>query len=599
MRKVLWPFLMGVVLVLSGCGSNDFDVAGTDVNTSVPETGAARLTVVKPDNGVYTITDPGLDYEVVLRATEGDKPLTGKTVEVATPDFPGSFVSKAVETSDSGEAKFIFHPSESLAPDVTFSILFRLKDYNATVSVMFRVGNDVNASVVDNINYSIVFKPSDNAFNLALGMQKTARVLLIDYDKNETIDSQRVESIQVRTQDPTVLKIASASGGVPSEIVTFNRQNDILLLLVADDQNSGLAPLVVTITYINLNGVRKTIEQTFSIAVLSGPPTAFSIHSDGIAYNFDTKQFEHKYIIQAVDRFGNPIAREGIINVSAMAGFAKDADGREMIYGRWAKEDEGISAELSSVDTKGHLVLSGINPFSQETIDQDRAFVAVFGTVQTYEANGLWNIESILSDNTLALSNQYMGDTYSGLGMAVGYNYRDQICSSDYRESVVFVDSTDGKYTLDRNGQAFVTMKFDPYMIGKRTALIVNTNGYNPITEKLTRSGEVYFDTQHFVKYLIGKTIKIPKGSTNYPATIWGMIDTGTEDRYWVRNSRFACTIELNNAVITAGPIYNDPMDCRRTGGVPSITYELNATDSDADGSITFKECQVVSLDRF
>jgi hypothetical protein len=178
--------------------------------------------------------------------------------------------------------------------------------------------------------------------------------------------------------------------------------------------------------------------------------------------------------------------------------------------------------------------------------------------------------------------------------MAVGYNYRDKICSSGYEESVVLVDSTDGSYTLSTEGKAFVTLKFDPYLIGKRTAVLVNMIGYDPDTGELKRSGEVKFTTEAFTEYLLGETIKIPKGSVNFPASIFGVIDTDTVDEYYLRNSTFSCEVELKGAHIAApgSAIRNDPNSCE-FGGRAYFGYLVNADSNDTDGSITFKKCQV------
>ncbi len=596
MKKVLSTLLLGAALMLSGCGSNDFDTLDkNETNTTSP----LLLSVVKPANKFYSIDKANSDYEIILKLTQNNNTVSEKEIILGTTSFIGSFIETTVRTDGEGKAKFVYHSPDSISTGTTFDIVFILENnttVNAKVTFKLEAGgtNPPPVDGVDKINYDIEFTPQNQAYNLGIGMQKTAQIKLVDGDTGETIDQNRVLNLSVTSKDPTVLKLAQENGGLPDESVSLEKQNDVSILLVADEQNSGLAPLVVKITYVNLNGIEKTIEKTFSVTVLAGPPTAFSINSAGISYNFKTKQFEHKFIIQAVDNSGNHPGSKGIINVSAMAGFAKDNAQREMLYGKYAKQDDGISSTLSSVNGKGRIAIEGIAPFDADHIDTKRAFVAVFGDVNTYEANGKWNIESILSSNTLDFSNQYLGGDYAGLGMAVGYNYREKFCTSAYEESVVLVDSSDGKYTLDSNGTAFVTLKFDSYMIGKRTAVLVNMIGYDPQTKELKRSGEVHFTTEHFVENLKGKTLKIPKGSTDYSAVITGKIDTGTVDEYTLRNSRFSCEIELDNAHIVSGSlvIQNDPASCEY-GGAAYFGYHVAADKNDTDGSITFTKCQV------
>ncbi len=592
MKKILWTILgASLVMLIGGCGSNDFDTRETNTST-------ALLTVVTPAGGVYAINTADQDYTVVLQATQDAAPLSGIVVAIQATSFVGSFSAMQATTDANGSATFTYHSPGTVDVNTTFDITFVLEENNATsAKVTFNLGegggtDDTNTTTVDNITYAVAFEPANDAFNIGLGMQKSAIVKLVNNDTNASIDSSMLRSIKVTSQDPTVLKLAEESGGTAAAVVTVNNKNDVTLQLIADEHNSGLGTLVVTITYIDSNQVEKTIEKTFSISVLSGPPTAFSINDDGISYNFDTKQFEHKYIIQAVDNSGNHINTEGIINVSAMASFAADATPREMLYGRHAKNNDGISATLSSVGDKGQIQITGITPFDATHISTNRAFVAVFGNVDTYEANGKWNIDAILDNHTLSLGNQYLGTNYSELGMAVGYNYRDKICSSSYEESVVLVDSTDGTYVLGTDGKAFVTLKFDAYMIGKMTAVLVNMVGYDPATGASRRSGEVKFTTQASNEGIKGGTINIPEGSNNIAVRLYGEIDTGTDDSYWLRNATFSCDVPtLENARIDSGPVKNDPTSCNGDG-IAYLEYHVTA-DAGASGTISFDNCQV------
>ena len=597
MKKTLLVSLIAFfAMMLSGCGSNDFDTHDSNVTSTM------ILSVVTPEGGTYAITEANHDYPVILKAMDGNETLTGKVVKITTADFVGSFSAQQATTDETGKATFAYHSPGNVDVNTTFTVAFALEeDANVSTVVSFKIGSgggntDTNTTV-DSITYGMVFKPADDAYNLGLGMQKSANIKLINKKTDETIDASKIQSIKVTSKDKTVLKISTGLGDVASEEITLSGKNDVTIQLVADVLNSGLAPLAISITYVDLNGNAKTMTETYSMSVLSGPPTAFSITSAGISYNFDTKLFEHKYLVRATDRNGNPPPAGGIINVSAMASFAKDALGREMLYGQYAKQNDGISATLTSDSGKGKVNIAGIAPFDAAHIDIDRAFVAIDGNVNTYEANGKWNIDSILGNDALSFSNQYLGVDYSDLGLAVGYNYRDKFCSSGYEESIVTVDSSNGKYVLDEAGHTFVTLEFDPYMIGKRAAVLVNMVGYDPATGELKRSGEVHFTTEKFVEYLKGDTIKVPKGST-ITAGIWGIIDTGTNDEWVVRNSTFSCEIDLQDAHITGGPTRNDPASCDH-GGAAFLEYTVAADKADTDGSITFSKCQVNSAPTF
>lgn len=619
MRKILWPLLIGAALLLSGCGSNDFDEPGkgNDNNGTNTETTAdgnitsgqdantsKGLKIELPIEKVV-ITQAGSSKKIIARVTENGFGVKGKTVVIKKMPDKGSLSPQEITTDEAGDATFTYRAPASLE-EKTMTVTFCLKEKeslckNLTLVLTQDASNIDDA--VDNINYSIQFHLSNQANNLALGSKENAIVTLIDKDTNETIPADRIESFTISSRDANILKITPESGGTPVSTISYAaKQNPVTVLLNADRINSGLAILEVTVKYTNKNGISKTRGQLFAIAVLSGEPTAFSINSDGVTYNFDTKQFEHKFIIQAVDNAGNRISSPGVINISVMASFAKDNTGKEILYGRYEKDNNGISATLNPASGSAEIILSGAAPFSEYDdstglgIKKQRAMVAVFGDVETYEANGKWNLKEIVSGDKLLFSNEYHGDNHAGLGMAVGYNYRDKICSNTYEEAVVYVDANDGKYSLDKDGKAIVVIKHDAYMIGKRIMLMVNMTGLNPGSDRILRSGEVHETTLAFHLPLKGKTINIPKGQT-IDAYITGVIDTGTGDEYSVRNSTFSCEIELNNAKIVNGPFKNDPNDCGQERAF--LGYKVTTVDTAKDGSITFKRCQVDAEKRF
>ncbi len=561
------------------------------------------MLVIQPSTGKYII-EPAKTYDIELKAIDADdKPIIGKTVNVSTASFPGALDKMQSTTDNNGIAIFKYSAPTSISGYLTFNISFSIEESSgasAVVSFVYNTddNNESNDTIVDKTNYFIDFEPQDGRYNLPLGMKEKANIRLIDKDNNSTIPDSQVKQITIESSDTSILKLASEAGGIAEKKIVFDNDNDVAFMMIADENNAGYATLNIKIEYVNTNGAENTIEYTYAIAVLTSEPTAFSINDAGIGYNFETKQFEHKYIIQAVDNRGNRISTPGVISAYAMASFAKDDRDIEILYGRFAKDDYNISATLESVSDKGMLTLYGANPFDSSKINYNRAFVAVFGDVETYQANGMWNIESKEADNVLKLSNEYYGKTFEGLGMAIGYNYRDKICTSDYQESVVYVDSTDGKYLLDKDGKTFVTLKFDPYMIGKRVAILVNMTGYDPNTEKLARSGEVHFVTESFSSYLKGDTISVPQGEHNYLVGIWGVIDTGTEDAWSVVNSTFSCDIELNNLKIVGGPYRNDPASCDNDGRA-FLNYTVSTIDDTKSGSITFQKCQVDDAGRF
>ena len=540
------------------------------------------------------------EKKIRVRVSKGSIGVKNKKIKVTSLVSEGSFLSTNTLSDDAGDAVFTYVAPDTIT-DTSFEVQFCLED-DAKVCGVTKINLTTSVivppvEVIDDINYFITFVPQGGAYNLSLNARNNAVLTLIDKDTKTAIPSSSIKNITVTSKDASILKLAPEKGGTPVSNIKFTGgRNPVKVLMVADSLKSGLAHIEVVVEYTNKNGQLQTRGQLFSIAVLSGEPTAFSINSDGVEYNSATKQFEHKFIVQATDASSNPISSTGVISVSAMASFAKDASGREILYGRFSG---GISATLAPDAGTGRLdLVGGAAPLTTANIKEHRAFVAVFGGVDTYEANGKWNIEKgSMTGTGMKFSNAYKGEAYANLGMAVGYNYRDKICSSAYSESVVVVDSTDGTYQLNEAGQAVVTLKHDAYMIGKRVMILVNMTGLNPQTAEVKRSGEVHEVTLRHHLYLKGESFTIPKNSVNYRITMPGTIDTGGTDEYAVQNSTFDCVVKADNGITNIQKVAENNVSKCDKGGAAFISYEVS-TSGDG-GTVTFEKCRVNDESKF
>lgn len=568
-------------------------VAIDDANVTIEDSSTVTLRVATQQ---LDINESGVSENITVNVIKGQVGEVNQNVVIKNINsLVGSFSLGTVASDAAGDAVFTYTSPDPMV-DSNLTVEFCLEEntsmcdtatINLTTTALAKTEDPI-----DNINYFITFVPNNGVNNLALGTRNNAIATLINKDTGAAIPSDRIHRITITSRDLSILKLTPEGGGIPQANISKDGQNAIPVLLTADKQNAGLAILEVVIEYENLNGVTKTRGQLFSVAVLSGEATAFSINDAGISYNEETKQFEQKYIVQATDASSNPIATTGYITVSAIASFAKDASGREILYGRFANDNEGISATVSPTnDGRAMLELNGgLTPFNTTNIDQNRAFVSVFSRIKdTYESNGKWNIEQIIDGNTLEFSNEYYGETHTDLGMAIGYNYREKMCTSVYSESVLVVDSTDGTYLLDEKGQAYVTLKFDSYMIGKRAMVLVNMTGLNPDTGKVQRSGEVYEETLRFHDPLKGASVTV-KGGQTVSFRHWGVITTGTDDKFPFINSIFICDeIEGTDNIQVISRSYSDPTSCTNSGQA-YIDYTVT-TQTGEDGSFALSKC--------
>ena len=458
-----------------------------------------------------------------------------------------------------------------------------------------------NTTQADTINYAINFSLSNQSVKrFHLEEKRSFKIALVNADTNKSINSARVKNITVVSKQANLLKLFDANTNtIPSGTLTFENQND-LTIYTQTYTRSGLADIDIIINYINNKGKGEVISRTYSTMILSGPPTAFSINTAGISYNTETKWFENKFLISAVDKYNNIVNISPTIYVSAMTGFTRDSHGKEVLYGNFGNVEGKLNVDK---DSKKATFEANASVF--DNIDINRDYLYVFGKVDDYEALGKWDIDSYKSshtETTLALSEDFNGENHNNLGFALGHNYIIDPGSSESSEWQVKIDSTDGKYQLDEEGKAFVTLKFPPYIVGKRTALAVNFLGKTPETGKVLRSGEVKFKTlKSFQGVITPDAISVDKNTTKH-VRVYFDIDTGTNDIWSVLNSHVWCRTKSSNIVsqrIYQNTIVSTVEEFKRYGEYKAYWDLTLEAKEDKDGSFSFQECQVKMLPRF
>ncbi|CAA6825021.1 MAG: Unknown protein [uncultured Sulfurovum sp.] len=461
--------------------------------------------------------------------------------------------------------------------------------------------NESNESRSDTINYAIEFSLEDEeVMKFNLEDKRSFTVALIDKDTGKYIADSQVDKIEITSKQAKLLKLFDAdSNTVASDELIYEKQNN-KTIYIQTYKYSGLADIDVTIEYRNIKGTVETLQKTYATIVLSGPPTAFSINSAGVSYNFETKWFENKFLISAVDKYNNIVNISPTIYVSAMTGFTRDTKGKEILYGNFGNVEGKLNVEQES-----KVASFEANSTLFDNIDVNRDYLYIFGKIDDYEALGKWDIDSYEGSHTpttLALSEAFNGESHENLGFALGHNYLSDPGSSESREWQVKIDSSDGKYQLDAEGKAFVTLKFPTYFIGKRTALAVNFLGKTPETGQILRSGEVEFKTlSSFDGVHTPDSITIDKNTTER-IRVYFDINTGTGDKAPVLNSHVYCdtkSSDLINVDIYQNTIVSTVEEFKLYGEYQAY-WDLTLTASeDTDGTFTFEECQVRTLPRF
>jgi len=459
---------------------------------------------------------------------------------------------------------------------------------------------DENSTKADTVNYEILFSLEAESIKLNLEEKKSFKVGLFDKDTTQAISASKIAKITITSGQSNLIKLFDGKDqAVPSFELNYENKN-IIDVYAQTNTHSGLGDITISIDYLNKKGEKKNISKTYAVTILSGPPTAFSINDAGTLYNFETKWFENKFLISASDKYNNLVNISPTIYVSAMTDFTRDNNGTEILYGKFGKHKGTLVANEESQTAQFK-----VNAPLFTNLDKSRDYLLIFGDVETYEALGKWDIDEYNDNNqTLTLVESYSGKTHKGLGFAVGHNYMNELCSSDFREWELKIDSTDGSYQLDEEGKTYVTLKFPAYLYGKRVALSTNFLGKTPETGKTLKSGEVYFKTLNNVEGVVAPdTISIDANVTDYDVIVPFYVNTGTGDTWRVKNSQVFCELEqtgITNLSIVPNKIIKDSSECTEANGYSEGAYWHMTISTGAEaGSISFKDCYPARLPQF
>ena len=445
-------------------------------------------------------------------------------------------------------------------------------------------------------DYGVELRSVNDEPKINLNSKKRYKLFLVNLDNNESVRGDRIHNITIRSSDPSKAKLIDPNNyrldnGEAQQELSFSGVNGIDLY-VQTYTTSGIVNFDVTANYTNNRGEIYDINTTTTVTILSGEPTAFSINSTGVEYDPETKWFKNNFLISASDRYNNIVNIPSRINISAMADFTRDINGKRILHGSFSD----IKGELTA-DIDSHTATFNSNENSFTNVDTDRDFLLLFGDITAYEALGKWDIDPYNNtETTLNLRDSYYGESHRNLGFAIGHNYYKEICSSESKEWELKIDSTDGTYQLDEEGKAYMTLKFPAYMIGKKIALGVNFSGSQQ------RSGEVHFETLHsFQGVKTPETITLEANASATTQTVYFEVDTGTEDRFWVKNAKVVCNTTAQNVKITQF-IQNSEVtkieDCggSENGEIAYWQLTLELIDASKGGSLSFDECQVSSF---
>jgi hypothetical protein len=618
--KVFLTSVLFVAFFMSGCGSDNSDspastsstVSGVDVtdNTNGDET---DNTIVVTDQESITISFKNTSSTVLTTNSQvvtidvqvfdnDNAPYSDGSIKVIYPNkaVTGTDVGQfdvAEKAISNGKATFTYTAPENLQDRVdagdtgsTFGF-YHTADKNNTLQVYTFTYAPV-ANQVTLTDYEL--KNSYSLENPIIGLEDSIQLSFYVQDKkgNKLVDAD-VTSIDVELVNPALANLKDTVGNEGSSL-SFTTKNDVSVSLESNTL-SGIVPIRVTSVFVDANGDSRTLTSTFSVIILSGPPTAMSLSYVSTENAKDRSKFIETWALSVTDKYNNPVNTNPIVSMGMIAGFATSSVANANPNDELYYEPTALSGQLVQNGTSDQFTtLTAAGIFNN--VDFDNDVLATFGEGYTFDASGKWDIEA-LNSSTLTLKDNFEGSTTSNLAFAVGHNFRDEQCRFG-KKAVGIVYPKDNIYAVDTTGSMLIQVEYDYYMTGKNVVLwanLVGNQNSNTSDTETTRLGHAQKENLRGMG-IDDIAYNFAEGQTGTYRFILSITDTVE----WYRNANFGWNIfeisgEGNVGVISGTSMDNGVESCAAAEGKAYI--DVTITTAAKDGTITISE--ILPTDEF
>ncbi len=563
-----------------------------DTNITVP------IVVISNNFKEINLTQNSQNVQMEIQIFEQgtNTPYTRGNVKVSLPNEVldgtdiGSFTEHVVPVGANGKAVFNYTGPQDLQS------LVNNGDLNATFK-FFHEDNPAQQEAITIIydlkdsyipaNYILSTSSSDGNQTMGLDLLKSFTLYLKD-DLGNLVDDGDINTVTITSQNTLIGQLVDASNSgatVPS--LTFNGTDAInsKSFSIQTYRLSGLLPIEITVEFTDANGDAKTLTAIMNIVVFSGPPTALSISYAGVEVNATTAKYVEKFAVTVTDAYNNPVNTQPYIATGAIVEYAVDGSN-----GNPNRTTTSARLWHGTNDPRGALEAIGGNKAQFTTtsdifnyVDRDNDRLVVFGENFAYEAFGKWDLDSVSTNQLLALKDDYNGTTRPNVLFAAGHNNRQDLCSVDARQYIGNMKATN--YQLDKNGHAFIEFEYDYHLTGKDIMVWVNLTGYQASNGNIGRIGDAKKHTLRGAGFVSHESYGLAVGSSG--------IFTFTVDHENApevyRNGHFS-TATVGSCTVTGIIDYSNFHDARDCSNIKGY-IELNVTNT------TDKPC-TIALDR-
>lgn len=599
--KILHLLLvMTLTIFLTACGSDNSDAPtggtnGKDNTTSDPTDNnlatSGNLKVSFKNGNTTALTTNNQVVTVQLLVFNSDNtPYSDGKIKIVYPNKAvtgidvGTFDAYEKDVKE-GKATFSYTAPADLkariaANDISTQFgFYHTEDKNTTLqSYTFNYTPAEGQAVLN--DYEL--KNSSSSTSIILGLESSTNVAFFIQDKTGTkVIDQNIESITVKLMNPNfaILKNTYSDSG---STLSFTGKNNISVGITSNTK-SGIVPIRVTAVFKDGNNVSRTLESTYSLIILSGPPTAISMSYIGTSNQKNRAKFIEKWAISVTDKYNNLVNTNPSVSMGMIAGFAKSTTSTKPYNALYFTPEDTISGTLSGDGLNTHLTATNA-VFGSGGVDINNDVLVTFGKDYKFSGSGKWDIETITSSK-LTLKDQFTGANIAGLGFAVGHNFRDETCDFG-RKALGMVYPSNNNYIIDASGTMEINVEYDYYLTGKSVMLWVNMVGdhnANVVGNETVRIGHSQKVNLRGLG-LDGGTHSFAEGQTgtvHFPIQI-------SDTTEWYKNANFAYKVTVTgagNTYTVTDSMLLGVASCNNNNGVAYV--DVTITAAPADGTVT------------
>ncbi|WP_457745346.1 hypothetical protein [Sulfurimonas sp.] len=572
-------------LFFVGCQGDNSDIIISTVPTVGTTTSSTLPTIILPvSSSVLTTNSQVVSIEVRVFDSANNPYTTGNVniiypADVQTGRDVGYFASSSVAVDNAGVATFTYTAPTNLSANTAPLVFGFYHTDNPTQSLTYTFTLNPSVNQVVLTNYTLTSAPSPS-ITMGLDAIQSLSYYVSDKDGNVLPDSSII-SIQVELLNPALGLLVDSNNNQGS-VLSFLNQNNVSLNLQTNTI-SGLLPIKVIAQFNDANGNPQSIEQIFNVTILSGPPTTISLSYAGTSQDAANAKFIESWIVTVSDQYNNRVNTNPAVSMGMMAGYAQSAAATDnpanYLYYNPVTPTNPASATISATGgTTGGASLSTTNtPFAG--VDDINDYLVTFGNGYTYDASGKWTFQAN-SSSLVDLVDDFNGTNVSGLGFAVGHNYRQDRCSFG-DEWTGNVYPSNGSNIIDTTGSMKISVSYDYYLTGKDVMLWVNLVGNsNGATVKIGESKKVTLRGQG----LDGDTYPYAQGYTGtvrIPIKISNTVE-------WYKNANFVFQVDVSGDgtvwSVTGTSMDLGITDCNASSGVAFV--DVTITNSPTSGGV-------------